>query len=85
MQTRFPIRSRTGNLALGIITAAEAVGAIVILLFYVVRSWDYATTGDRLFQILLAIFSGIAAHIASGAINESRRVRDRRTSAAATQ
>jgi hypothetical protein len=54
MAHRIQIRSRSGNVALGVIGAIYLVCGIGTLLFYLVTSWGAAALIDRFLQLTLA-------------------------------
>lgn len=60
---RFGIRSRLGNLVLGTLGAAYAVGALVALVYSVTQLWDGHSLSDRALEVGLASCS-----IAGGAL-----------------
>ena len=53
MTHRIEIRSRPGNVALGVVGAIYFICAVGILLLYVVTSWGGATMLDHLLQLTL--------------------------------
>ena len=55
------IRSRLGNLVLGIVGAAYVAAALSLLVYYIALAWDGASLLDRLLQFAL-----VAALAASG-------------------
>jgi len=59
---RFGIRSRLGNLVLGTVGAAYALGALVVLVYSVALLWDSHSLSDRALELGLA-----ASSIAGGA------------------
>ncbi len=52
---RIEIHSRRGSVALGVVGIVDAICAIAILMFYVVNSWDAASSVDRLLQLSLIV------------------------------
>jgi hypothetical protein len=50
---RIEIHSRRGSLALGVIGVIDVVCAVATLFIYIVKSWDAASSLDRLLQLTL--------------------------------
>ena len=70
MPHRIEIRSRSGNVALGVIGAIYSISAIATLLYYLVTSWGAAALLDFLLQLTLAASAlGGAFFLASAAGN----------------
>lgn len=79
MTHRIEIRSRSGNVALGVIGAIYLICAVATLFFYLVTSWGATGLMDRLLQLTLAgsALAG-AFFLATAADNLGVHIRTRR-------
>jgi hypothetical protein len=62
------IRSRLGNLILGIVGAAYVAAALSILIYYVSMVWDGASLFDRGLQFALLVALAASAWFVAAAI-----------------
>jgi len=62
------IRSRLGNLILGIVGAAYVAAALSILIYYLAMAWDGASLLDRVLQFALLVALAASAWFVASAI-----------------
>ena len=82
---RFEIHSRRGSLALGLVGIVDALCALATLMYYVVRSWDAASSLDRLLQLSLIVSAAGGVYLLAiglESLGVMRALRSRRASAA---
>jgi hypothetical protein len=82
MSHRIAIRSRSGNVALGVVGAIYFVSALLTLMLYVVSSWGGASLLDHLLQLMLvasALAGAFLLATAAGNLGIDFRARRRHT------
>jgi hypothetical protein len=67
MTWRFSIQSRKGNIALGVLGAVEAIGALVVFILYLMQHRDGVSTIDKIFLLGLLGSTVIAAWLCANA------------------
>ena len=79
---RFEIHSRRGSFALGLAGIVDALCALAMLMYYVVRSWDTASALDRLLQLSLIVSAAGGLYLLIVGLENLGVLRLRRASAA---